>query len=315
MATEVTYHPDHAGDWGTASTDGSYTTEFLAVRDGTKLFYRRWHASDPQAPVLVLLHGLGAHSGWFIDMGSALCARGVTVYANDHRGFGRSEGPRGHVTRYQTYLDDLEALLAEIARREPGRGTSLLGHSMGGLFALYLAAADSRHPAPRLAGIILLNPWIRDQTKVTPLAAASVFIGGMLGSARMFSAADNSKAMTVNAEAARMLADDPYWVRAESVALLYQVALRMRSRALAQARQVRAPALVLQAGRDQVVVATATRRCFEALGSVDKTYTTYPAYAHDAEFERDRTALDDDIAHWLLAHAAPRSGAPGANQG
>ena len=52
MATETKYRADHAGDWGIAddTSSSAYQTETLALSDGTKLFFRSWHASDPQAP-------------------------------------------------------------------------------------------------------------------------------------------------------------------------------------------------------------------------------------------------------------------------
>ena len=52
------------------------------------------------------MHGLGAHSGWFIDMGNSLNEQGLTVYAIDHRGFGRSGGFRGHMAQAQTPVRD-----------------------------------------------------------------------------------------------------------------------------------------------------------------------------------------------------------------
>ena len=66
------------------------------------------------APTLALLHGLGAHSGWFNDMANSLNAAGLHVYVPDHRGFGRSEGERGHTRDWRTYVADTSALLDEI---------------------------------------------------------------------------------------------------------------------------------------------------------------------------------------------------------
>lgn len=304
MATEVTYRADFAGDWGIppSETAGAYSTDTLSLPDGTQLFFRSWRAADPQAPVLVLLHGLGAHSGWFIDFGNAQHARGLTVYANDHRGFGRSGGARGHVAAWKTYVRDTDVYLDEVRRRHPGAPISLMGHSMGGVFALYTAADDARSGRKRLASLILLNPWIKDTSKTGLGTQLGILLGGLRGSSRAWRVAGGPETMTENAEAARMVDADSYWVRAQTSAFLYQVALKMRGGALRQARDVRAPALVIQSERDVAVVPAATRRCYEALGSAEKRWQTYPAYAHDAEFEADRAALDDDIAQWVAAH-------------
>jgi alpha-beta hydrolase superfamily lysophospholipase len=306
MAVESLYRPEFAGDWGEAHAvaGGAYETDRLSRPDGASLFFRAWRRPDAAAPVLVLLHGLGAHSGWFIDMGDALSERGLTVYALDHRGFGRSDGPRAHVRRGTVFIDDAAAFLDEVARRQPGAPRFILGHSMGGLFALNLAARDARSGRDALAGVILLNPWIKDTVKVSPAAVLTVLVGGMLGSKRVppGTDGDDTDGMTTNPAAVRLLHEDPYWVRGRSASFLYQIALRLKGQALARAREVRAPALVIQGEADRTVVLAATRRCFETLGSPDKTFTVLPGYEHDAEFQSDRTALDDEIAGWIARH-------------
>jgi alpha-beta hydrolase superfamily lysophospholipase len=301
MSAQSKYATERAGDWGAPAATGYQTGTFVAP-DGLKLFYRRWLESDT-APTLVLLHGLGAHSGWFIDMGEELHARGLTVYAIDHRGFGRSDGPRGHVRDGHVYPRDITAFLTQLRSERPSSRLFILGHSMGGVFALHVAAADAARPQPLLAGCILINPWIADDSNVSPFTVASLVLTGMLGSSKPFAAAGGTETMTTNPEAIAMLNTDTYWVRAESASFLYQIT-RMRLATLARARQVRAPALVIQCEADKAIKPAASRQMYEALGSPDKTWTTYPDFAHDIEFEPKRAVLDDDLAQWIKAHSA-----------
>ena len=302
MATNVKYTPERVGDWGVPeAASGSYGDDTMKLRDGTPLFFRYWRHVDPQAPVLVWAHGLGAHTGWFIDIGNELNARGLSIYMDDHRGFGRSAGPRGHVRRGHTYIDDLGQFVDEVRSRQPGAPVFVLGHSMGAIFAIHLAATDAASRRDRLAGMLLLNPWVRDQTKVSPVMTAGIVAGGMFGSGRIWTVASGADHMTANPEAREMLNADPYWVRGESSSFLFQLTM-LRTAMLKQARQVRVPAMVLQGDNDLSVVASASRQCFDALGSADKSWKTYPGYHHDSEFERDRSALDDDIADWILRH-------------
>lgn len=315
MTTAGKYTPERVGDWGTpqpAIPDG-YSEATLTLADGATLFYRAWQAADAQAPTLVLLHGLGAHSGWFIDMGNELNRRGLAVYAVDHRGFGRSGGPRGHVRQGSVYLDDLRAMLAEVKRARPAAPLFILGHSMGGIFALHLAADDARSGANTLAGMILMNPWIEDYGKVAPLAVARLIFDGMLGSQRRFKTGDDTSVMTLNPEATDLLNADPLWVREETATFLYQIT-RMRLAAISRAREVRVPTLVIQAEQDRSVVTAGSRRAYDALGSANKTWQTYPGYAHDSEFEADRAALDDGIAQWVNNQNAHNHQRDAANQ-
>lgn len=304
MATQSKYAPERVGDWGVpaATLSQGYETNTMTMSDGVKLFYRCWRA-DETAPTLVLLHGLGAHTGWFIDMGNELHARGLTVYAVDHRGFGRSEGARGHVRDGLVYPRDITAFLREVHQQRPTSPLFILGHSMGAIFALHVASEESARERPLVSGVILMNPWIDDQTKVSPTAVAGLVVSGMLGSSRPFKAAGGTETMTTNPEAIAMLNADQHWVRAQSASFLYQIT-RMRIGVMKRARQTRLPALVIQCEQDRAVVASASRRMYDALASADKTWKTYADFAHDVEFEPARAILDDDIAQWIKSHSA-----------
>ncbi|HEX6798861.1 MAG TPA: alpha/beta hydrolase [Ktedonobacterales bacterium] len=305
MASDALYQAEHIGDWGTpaAPAGGDYAAETVRLPDGTDLFFRAWRAADAAAPVLVFLHGLGAHTGWFIDMGNALSSRGLSVAMDDHRGFGRSGGPRGHVRRGNVYLDDLGAFLDEVQRRQPQAPLFLAGHSMGGIFATYLAAADARAGRNRIRGLVLLNPWVKEIIKVPFGTLLAGFPAGLLGSAAPFPLPPNPAVMTTNPEAVALLNDDRYWVSQQSKAFLVQL-LGLRNGILKQAREVRAPALAIQSEADRSVSQRHSRKLFAALGSTDKTWKAYPGYAHDFEFEPDRSALDNDLADWIVQHQA-----------
>jgi 3-oxoadipate enol-lactonase len=101
---------------------------------GTRLAYRVW--GSPEAPPLVLLHGLGDGAADWDGVAPAFAGR-WRVYAPDLRGHGRSGRPGDYSVELMEadVLGFLEAL-------ELGR-VDLIGHSMGGLVG-YLVAGD--HP-------------------------------------------------------------------------------------------------------------------------------------------------------------------------
>jgi alpha-beta hydrolase superfamily lysophospholipase len=305
--TAVRYRAENAGDWGApvATDGGQYGTDTFALPDGARLFFRFWQAADATAPVLVFLHGLGAHTGWFIDMGNELHARGLTVYMPDHRGFGRSDGDRGHIRDWHLYPADTSAFLDEVGRRAPGAPLFLLGHSMGGRFALYVAAADAHEGRNRLAGLVLINPWVKEVNRIPARQQLGIGLRGVRGSSRIVDYEYPLSVLTANPEAHQLLQSDPNWVKRQTASFLYQVGLRMAGGLLKQARTVRCPALVLQSEADTSVLIKRGRKMYDVLGSKDKAYKLYPGFAHDFEFEPERSALDEDIARWCVAHAQP----------
>lgn len=112
--------------------------------------------------------------------------------------------------------------------------------------------------------------------------------------------------MTTNPEATQMLEADSFWRRSETASFLVQILL-MRLGVLGKAKQVTIPALVMQAEADKAVIVAATRKFYETLASSDKSWKIYPNYAHDSEFEQDRSLLDADLVIWIGSHAPATS--------
>ncbi|HEX6479536.1 MAG TPA: alpha/beta hydrolase [Ktedonobacteraceae bacterium] len=293
------YQPDAPGDWGQmrGSPSIAVAIEELSTMDGCKHFLRSWNTGSSE--ILLILHGLGAHSGWFIDMGNSLASQGLTVYAMDHRGFGRSAGMDGHIDDYHTYVEDIEFIVAHIRKGHPGARLYMLGHSMGGIFAAHFAAKYGN----LIDGVLFLNPWVQDTSNVPLLTTLGIFLGGIFKSKHYWQVADNIQKMTTNPEAVQMLQADSYWRRKETATFLFQIFL-MRSAFLDKAKNITIPTLVIQAEADKSIVPAASQKLYESLVSKDKTWKTLPNYEHDSEFEQDRLFLDDTVAAWIREHAA-----------
>ena len=107
--------------------------------------------------------------------------------------------------------------------------------------------------------------------------------------------------MTTNPEAVQMLNSDNFWCRKQTASFLFQIFL-MRSAALKKAKLISKPGLVMQAEADKAVVPEASHNLYDTLANNDKTWKTFPGYAHDSEFEADRTRLDDAVVKWITEH-------------
>ena len=297
----VLYRADAPGNWGQmqAPAGGQTGEDQLVSPDNPSIYYRYWRIEGAPA-TLLWLHGLGAHSGWFIDVGNAIAARGLNFYALDHRGFGRSGGTRGHSSDWHLFLADIDRMVDRVRSDASGKPLFILGHSMGGIFAIHYTAAHQ----DKLTGMLLLNPWIADQTKLNLGVVFSILLGGMRGSQQLVHLPDtkSTAGMTDNSEAAKMLQSDPYWTYERTKGFYWQIN-QMRMQVLARARQITIPVFVMQASDDKAVVAAASRKAYDTMPSRDKTWKEYPDYEHDSEFEIDRSAMDGDIAAWIKEHA------------
>ena len=94
--------------------------------------------------MVVLVHGASEHSGRYGHVADALVADGYAVYALDHRGHGRSEGPRAVLDRMDNAVADVDQLVLQASEEHPGAPVFMLGHSMGGTVAVSLLRCVTR---------------------------------------------------------------------------------------------------------------------------------------------------------------------------
>ncbi|MEM9465164.1 MAG: alpha/beta hydrolase [Actinomycetota bacterium] len=124
--------------------------------DGTEVGGYRWDPAAAPTGVVVVNHGMGEHAGRYARLAGALTASGKVVYANDHRGHGRTAastggpgvlGPGG----WPGLMADIAQLVEHATTAHPGLPVVMIGHSMGS-FALqqYLL-----HHSEQLAGAVL----------------------------------------------------------------------------------------------------------------------------------------------------------------
>jgi esterase len=121
----------------TEATKAATGTDRFTTLNGLRAHYVEWGA--PDAPPVVLLHGLRSYARTWEPVATALAGR-CRLIALDHRGRGDSDwDPAGD---YSTgaYVSDLEQFADSLALER----FALVGHSMGGTNAIVYA---SRNPA------------------------------------------------------------------------------------------------------------------------------------------------------------------------
>ena len=116
------------GAWETHATDHWYHAS-----DGVKLHGWHFPATDPQAPLMVWIHGNAGNITGRAPTAAAIAERGVAVFLAEFRGYGRSEG---RPTEEGLYLD---ALAAHDYASRLSPAVVMYGESLGGPFAAYVA--------------------------------------------------------------------------------------------------------------------------------------------------------------------------------
>lgn len=99
------------------------------------LFIKEWSADAPKAHLFVI-HGLGEHSGAYGEMAQYLNAQGISCYATDLIGHGKSSGQRGYIPSLQEYISQLDFVVEHLIETFNIEELHVFSHSLGGLLHL-----------------------------------------------------------------------------------------------------------------------------------------------------------------------------------
>lgn len=127
----------------------------IRASDGTKLSGRFFCPNSPRCAILIV-HGLGEHSGRYNHVVDFFAEKGYAVLTFDLRGHGKSGGKRGHAESFEILMEDITKCLEAAENHCPKTPIFLYGHSMGGNLVLNFALREN----PRALGIIASSPWL-----------------------------------------------------------------------------------------------------------------------------------------------------------
>ncbi|WP_446223366.1 alpha/beta hydrolase [Nocardia sp. IBHARD005] len=263
---------------------------------GGKIAWRAWQPETALRAVVVLVHGVAEHSGRYEHVGAALADAGFAVYALDHLGHGRSEGPAANIGSMQGAADNVATLLDLAGVAHPGVPRFLLGHSMGSLVVLHLA---TRGPVD-VAGVIVSAPPL-DIPLGNPIQrlAAPVLtrFAPNLGVLTL-----DSSTISRDPEVVRAYDDDPLVFRGKlparsAVEILQHTALVKR-----RLGALTAPLLVLHGTADTIASPSSADLLERDAGSTDVTVLRYQGLYHEVFNEPERARVLDDVTDWLSTH-------------
>ncbi|HKT65654.1 MAG TPA: lysophospholipase [Burkholderia sp.] len=278
----------------------------LRTADGLELASYHWPAgSDTAQPraTIALVHGLAEHAGRYAALAGRLNAAGIDVLAIDLRGHGQSPGKRAWVERFDGYLNDADALVAEAARGNTP--LFLMGHSMGGAVAALYAIERAPARGHALTGLVLSSP---------ALAPGRDVPRWMLAVSRVISRAwPTFPAIRIDAA---LLSRDPAIVAANRAdPLVHHGAVPARTGAEildAMARiergrdALRVPVLVYHGTEDKLTEPDGSRAFGAHVGSPDRTLTLYEGGFHETMNDLERDRVIDALIAWIHARVPAR---------
>jgi len=260
---------------------------------GTRLFYRQWLPPEPTC-ALLLVHGLAEHSGRYEPMAAWFAERGCAVHAYDHRGHGHSDGPQGHLRRFDDYLDDLSAILDRVREQHPTLPVYLVGHSMGGL----VVAAFVRERSSDIAAAVTSGAALQlsDDRPGWMIPAARI-LGRLLPRLRMDNGIDPED-LSRDPEVVRAYVADPLGFTKITTSLASQLFDAIHRTGVG-GKDVRLPMLILHGEADSICPAEGSRAFHAQLDPAQSSLRIYPELRHEIFNEPEREQVFEDLLAWL----------------
>src|SRR3982751_1431500 len=241
---------------------------------GLKIFTRSWKPEGSPRAVMVLVHGFNAHSGYMIWPAEQFVAKGLAVYALDHRGRGRSEGERFYVQQFSDYLTDLDVLVETARTDNPGLPVYMLGHSAGGI----IAASYALENEDKIAGFVC-ESFAFDVGIPNVAALLLKGISHLTPHLHVFKLKNED--FSRDPSAVDAMNNDPLikdeGQPAETAAELLKAAERLRE----NMPKFHVPLLILHGTADHATRYQGSEYFYEHAGSTDKTIKLYDGHYHD----------------------------------
>ena len=259
--------------------------------DGSAQLVREWEPATTPIGDIVIVHGIGEHSGRYANTGSWLAEAGYRVRGFDLLGFGASSGARGDVAHWSLYLDQVEGHLTAMKTEE--RPLVLFGHSLGGLIATEYAVSE--RPQPDL--LVLSSPALEGGAAWQK--ALAPFFGRAFPTLSLPTAVKGA-----------MLSRDPSVGEAyfADPLNLFKATTRLGAHAFAAQDRVapllgriKIPTFVFHGGEDRLVPPSASELLVTGPQSTNIERHLYPNLRHETLNEPEGKLVIGDVIDWLVS--------------
>ncbi len=268
---------------------------FKGVRN-RNIYYQAWLPDGVVKAVLLVIHGMGEHSGRYLNVVNYFVPRGYAVYALDHVGHGKSEGRREFVERFTDFTDTLTTYFEFVAGWQDGRPIFLLGHSMGGTIALSYLLDHQQD----FTGALISAPAVMVGQTVSPV---TITLGKVLTrlAPRLGLITLDVNSLSRDPSVVEAYINDPLVFHGKTPARLGAELLFAMQRITADVGKLTLPLMVIQGAADTLIDPAGAQMLYEKASSADKTLKLYDGLYHEVFNEPERERVFEDMENWLAA--------------
>ena len=261
-----------------------------------EIYWQSWQPATPKA-VVVIVHGLGEHGGRYAHVAQALVDAGCATYAIDHRGHGKSGGPRTLIDRFANAVEDIDQLIDLARKAHPRKSVFLLGHSMGGALSL---SYTLRNPS-KLKALILSGPAVALDGAPPMMKPIAKILSGLAPKLGMF--AIDPSLVSRDQDIVAAYARDPLNAHGKVPARTLGEIVNFVEYLPAALPLLQLPMLVMHGRDDKLAGFAGSEMVVGRATSKDKTLKVYDGLYHEIfnELPADRAIVLKDMTDWIGA--------------
>lgn len=260
--------------------------------EGQKIAYKYWHCNGNHKGIVLIVHGLNSHSGYYHHFAWQLVENDFEVYGVDLRGRGQSEGERYYIPDYMGILDDIDLMVNIVANENPMKPIFLFGHSAGSLFASIYAILHKEN----LAGIISESIAFHLYASNTSLNITT-FLSRFIPRARFVRL--NNEHFSRDKSVIEGMNHDPLLAGERQPLKTMQQLLTAIESLKKNMPQMQLPILILHGTADTVTNPSGSEYFMEHISSEDKQLNLYEGHYHDLLNDKYNGIIMKDIIRWM----------------
>jgi acylglycerol lipase len=281
----------------------NHTQGTFKGRSNIEISYQGWTAEKAKG-IVILVHGIGEHSGRFGNIIDAMENKRISFYSMDNRGHGKSTGTRGHVDSFMEYVYDLRMFANMIHETHEDLPVFVLGHSLGGAIALRYALTYQND----IAGLILSAPALVSLLKPGFFMNLTAEILSSTFSSLTFSNRLDPAYLSHDEMVLTDYANDPL-VHDRISPRLYEEIKNNSEFCFNHAFELNLPILIFHGTADRFIDISGSETLVREVSSVDKRFVPFQSLYHETmnEIPKERGKVLSLVASWIISHLSPAS--------
>lgn len=253
---------------------------------------RTWGTATECRAACLLVHGLGAHSGWYEALGRRLKVKRFFALSYDQVGFGRR---RGEVLMLkQQWMDDIVSAYQYLRNVVGDKPIFIMGNSMGALLALRVV----KELDPQ--GLVLFSPGFDGHPDTFRFSyRAKAIYKALFDPDSELSLPYTSQEITREQGVRNWIDNDPEG-RFQLPARMLLELLKLTQEVKSGVKKVNCPVMMFTSGQEKIVNNTVNEAIFDKLQAPKKTKHCFNEAWHDLMFDPVLDELVDMLSNWMV---------------